>query len=174
MLKFQNFCRPPGQPRFSAPFSWAMVQKSKFRSQRFVCLVDQISKRCNMSFLPQNPPEEIDLAETRFFGVRAWLRGPQGTCPKITCKELSRPWKFCADLFNGSKVTALFRSDTRTHRRTDSQTKTNHLSTTTEFFFFAYTWGGRMETLQTLQNFYPFTLWRINNLLTKLRFGLWR
>ena len=62
-------------------------------------------------------------------------RGFQNTRPKITCEELSGPWKFRAGLSNESKVMALFRSDrhqdTQKDRHTDGQTKTNHLTTTT-------------------------------------------
>ena len=47
-----------------------------------------------------------------------------------------------------------------TDGQTDTRTKTNHFSTTTEFFF-ACMWVGRRETLQNLPNFYLFTLWRI-------------
>ena len=88
--------------------------------------------------------------------------GFRATRPKITCKELSGPWKFCANLSNGPKVTALFlkwHTDGRTHRRTDAQTKMNHPSTTTEFFFSSYMLWERRKTLKTLQNFYLFTWW---------------
>ena len=92
MLKFQNFGRPPGQPRLPAPFSPAVGQNSKFRSQRFVCLVVPIPKRCNTTPLPQTP------------GGNRLFRGPGLTRTKISCKELSGPSKFCADPSNGSKV----------------------------------------------------------------------
>ena len=111
--------------------------------------------------LPPKPPEEIDLAETRFFGVQAWPRGPRSPChlQKITCKEVSGPWKFRANPSNGSQVTALFWSDTRTDRRTQGQKRIT--SVPLQNFFFACMWVGRRETLQNLPNFYLFTLWRI-------------
>ena len=53
-----------------------------------------------------------------------------------------------------------------THRRTDGRTdgRTNkNISPQyhNRIIFFAYMWGGRRETLRTLQNFYFFTSWRI-------------
>ena len=67
------------------------------------------------------PWEEIYLAENPLFGVKAdpLGLGVQMTCPKTTCEELIRPWKFCAALANKLKVMALFRSDARMHGHTE-------------------------------------------------------
>ena len=60
-------------------------------------------------------------------------------------------------------------TDRHTDRRTHRQKQTT--SVPQENFFFAYLWGRRRETLQTLQNFYLFTLWKIN--VAKLIWLLW-
>ena len=89
------------------------------------------------------PPEEIDLAETRFFGVRAWPRGPRSPChlQKITCKEVSGPWKFRANPSNGSQVTTLFWSDTRTDRPTQGQKRITSVPLQ-NFFLHVCEWEG--------------------------------
>ena len=134
MLKFQNFGWPPGQPRFPGPFSPAVGQNSNFSSQRFVCLVVPIPKRIDMTPLPQNPTEKIDLAETRFFWARAGPCGPRGLChPPKNCLGgvqwvLKIPRRFVQLVKNYGTFSKL---QTNGH----TQTKTNHLSITTEFFF---------------------------------------
>ena len=152
MLRFQNFCRPPGQPGLAAPFSWAVGQKSKFRSQRFVCHVVSIPKRRDTTPLPQNPRRRQIWRKPAFLGSRPDPVGPgvRVTRPKITCEELSGPWKFHTDPSNGSKVTALFWSDGCRDTQTFT-TITNHPCTIGKFFFFAYMWEERRENLQTLR-----------------------
>ena len=76
MLKFQKFCWPPGQPHLPARFSLAVGQKSKFRLFYLPCCPDSEKVRHNPP--APKPREEIDLAETRFFGVRV-------ARPKIIC-----------------------------------------------------------------------------------------
>ena len=136
MLKFQNFCWLAGQPSLPAPFSRAVGWKSKLRSQLFVCLVVPILKRCDTTPCPKTPGGDR-------FGRNPLLPDPKGpwvqvTRQKITCKELSGPWKFCARPSNESKVTAHFwgegLSDLQTQRRTDkNQSPLYHYRT--EFFF---------------------------------------
>ena len=100
------------------------------------------------------PPEEIDSAETRFFGVQAWPHRPRGLGHphknylrgvKCALKILRRS----VQRFKSYGTFSKWRTDGQTDRHTDTQTKANHLSTTTEIFF-AYMWGRRRETLQTL------------------------
>ena len=97
------------------------------------------------------------------FGRIPTFRGPvpQGPnhLPKITCEELRGPWKFCAGLFNESKSRALFCSDTQTHENQPWE-------------FFLHMCEGEGGKLQTLQNFYLFTSWKIKAILTILKL-LW-
>ena len=125
MLKFQNFGCPPGQPRLPALFSGAVGKISKFLLAKFCLPCCPDSEKVWHNPPAPKPSEEVDLAETPLFGVWAWPEDPEVriTCQKITCKELSRPQKFCADPSNESNVTALFlhgqldgHTDGQTHR----------------------------------------------------------
>ena len=79
MLKFQNFGRPPSQPRLPAPFFQAVGQKSKFRSERIVSLIVPIPKSCDTTPLPQNPRGDR-------FGRNPLLQGP-GLTPRAAGSE---------------------------------------------------------------------------------------
>ena len=87
MWEFQNFGRPPGQPRLLAP--WAKTQN--FAPNILFASLSRFRKGVTRPPAPK-PPEEIDSAETPFFGVRAWPEGlgVRVTHPKITCEEFSR------------------------------------------------------------------------------------
>ena len=65
---------PPDHPRLPAPFSPARGQKSKFRSQSFVCLLVPNLKRYDRTPYPKTP------WGYRFglFGVWAWPWGHRG------------------------------------------------------------------------------------------------
>ena len=135
MSKFQNFGRPPGQSRLPTAFSPARGQNSKFRSQHFVCLVVPIPTP-----LPQTPPEEIGLAETRFFGVHAWPHWPQG--PSHLPKNYFWGGKWALKILRQSvqwfKSYGTFwrgHTDRHTDGRTDTHTKMMYLSTIRLFFF---------------------------------------
>ena len=113
MLKFQKKLSPPGQPCLPDLFSLAGAENQNSASKIFL-FRPPISKK-----VWNHPPapcswEEKDLAENTLLGV--W--GPI-THPKITCKELRRHRKFCADLSNDSKVTTLYAV---MHRCADGQT----------------------------------------------------
>ena len=154
MSKFQNFGRPPRAARPSGPVFFGRGPKLKILLPMFCLPPCPNSEKVRHSPPALNPPEEIDLAETHFFGVR-----PQG--PSHLPKNYLQRVKWALKISRGS-VQLVKSYDTflkwHTDGRTDGQTKTNHLSTTTELFFLHICEG---ETLQTLQNFYLFTLWRI-------------
>ena len=92
-LKFQNFACP------HAVFS-GRGPKIKIPLPTFFLSRPPVSKKVWHHPPAPKPPEGP--------GVRV-------TCPKITCEELSGPWKFCVCQSKESKVTALFCSDTQTH-----------------------------------------------------------
>ena len=119
MLKFKNFgCPLAFWPHFLRP--WAKNQYSAPNSL-FTSLF-QIRKGATLPPAPK-ASEEIDLAETPFLRVRADPGGPgvKITCRKITCEELSGPWKFDCHPMNISKVIWLSSGDAQMHRRTDAQ-----------------------------------------------------
>ena len=119
-----------GQPCLPAPFSRAVGQKSKFRSQHFFASLSQFQKGVTRPPCPKTPGGDI-FGRNPLLGVRAWPRGPwvQVTHPKITCEEFSRPWKFGCQPTNMSKVIWLCsgdaHTDRQTHRQTDTHTQTD-------------------------------------------------
>ena len=160
MLKSQNFATAarPG-PHSNAVFL-GRGQKIKIQLPKF-CL-----PHCpNSEKVWHDPPapkpwEEIDLAETPFLGVQAQPRGPLGPShpPKNYLQRVKQALKILRGSVHWVKSWCTFLLG-QTPRYTDAQTKMNQHSTIR--YFFANLCGGRRETLQTIQNFYLFTSWRI-------------
>ena len=172
MLKFQNFGRTHGQPCLPAPFSRAVGQKSKFRSQHFFALLSPFPKRYDTTPLPQYPGRRYIWQKTHFSGSGPDPEGlgVQINGPKITCKEISGPWKFDHNLAMGSKVISNCSGHRRTDRQTDRQTHIlNSHGPLREFFFWNYFMHWRDVKLWTLRNSYHFTSWSLLRSLHSLR-----
>ena len=130
-----------------APFSRAVGCKSKFCSLYFLASSSPFRKSMTQPPAPK-PWEEIDLAENPLFRVGAWSEGlgVQITLPKITCKELSGPWKFDLNLAVWSKVISHYSGHRQTDRQTDKRTDTPFESPWTSegnilLLFYAGGWG---------------------------------
>ena len=76
-----------------------------------------VSKKVWHRPLAPNPWEEIDLAETPFWGVWAWPRGPQGPIhpPKNYLQGVKLNLKFGWDLATVSKIISLCQTDRQTN-----------------------------------------------------------
>ena len=148
MLKFQNFGRHPGQSRLPAPFSPAVGQNSKFRSQHFVCLVVPIPKRCNTTPLPQNPWRQ----KPTFLGP--WSpRHP----PKNYLQGVKWALKILRQSVQGFKSYGTF-SKWHIDTQTDGWTDKNKSPQYHYIIFFLHICEGEGGKLYKL---YLFTLWRI-------------
>ena len=138
MSKFQNFGRPPRAARPSGPVFSGRGPKLKILLPMFCLPPCPNSEKVRHSPPALNPPEEIDLAETHFFGVR-----PQG--PSHLPKNYLQRVKWALKNFTricptGQKLWHFFEvTHRRTDRRTDKNKSPQYHNT---IIFFAYMWGG--------------------------------
>ena len=137
---------PPSQPCLMASFSQAVSWKSKFCSQHFLALSSHFQKGIK---LPPAMPKNPGRCETHFFRSGPNPEGPRVrvTGPKITCKGLGPPWKFCSEIRNllwGDTDTYSRPTHTRTHRHTFSY----HICTSWWCKFILHIWMGVMANYE--------------------------
>ena len=137
-----------------ALFSRAVGWKSKFQLPMPRC---PNSKKVRHD--PLAPTPGVDwFGRNPLFEVRAWPRGRRG--PSHPPKNYLLEVNWTLKILHGS-VQRVKSYGTFLQGHADTQTKTNHLTTTIDFLL-PICEGVRREILWTLQKFYLFTSWKIN------------
>ena len=125
-VKIPKFFAQPGPPAPTGPIFSGRRPKFKIPLPTFCSPCHPDSKKLWHNPTTWKPREEIDLAETPFFGVRAWPRGPRGPChpPKNYLRWVGMPQKISAHSVGRFKSYDNFlrgHTDRQTHRQTDKK-----------------------------------------------------